>query len=601
MIIFILGIVLGQYEKDMLRLTNEFRRENNLKELELYYPLEKTARMQAEFMCSIMKITHDGPEKKTRTLDRRLLLNDFVGENIGENIAKQQGDNYGEVFRIWKRSDKHKKNILGDYTYTGIYTCKDRRKNRYWVQVFGKPASGKKSSKETNDRDSDSSKKESKNDENIKSRIDNNDVTSKKGGTENKAKVDNKDGENKQVKNLEGKNDGKNKEEKNTESKNGVNNQEGKDKGKNDKESKIDESNNKDDKKDKKKDENKGNENENDKDKDKGNDTRNKKKNDNKANKSEKDDKHEDKGKKEEKDNKEPKNDKNNGNNKSDDEKKDIKETENGSDNKKDKDKNKEKPQVDIQSLLKDEINKIKAEIITELKMQKQENKSNEKPEDSKIDLQELKRLLSENPKILNKSNEEPSDTLKTPQQDNNTSKMALSDDIGSSKTNSDTKVLENKKFISDQQKLDTIPNIEILKHNESVKNDKEKPDLNKPVNKVSENPKSEILKNDKEKFDPNKPENKPADISKNVISEEKQKQPTKENEQKNPPSNPDQNKENPKNPPQESLLARFGNTENNKNTSTNAEKISKPKIPDEFPSKKDSKPSTNTITKEKD
>ncbi|KCZ74913.1 hypothetical protein H311_04117, partial [Anncaliia algerae PRA109] len=73
-----------------------------------------------------------------KRLDDRLRAYDFVGESIGENIAKQQDDNYQEVLNLWILSKDHHKNIYGDYDYTGVSTCKDKKGNRYWVQVFGK-------------------------------------------------------------------------------------------------------------------------------------------------------------------------------------------------------------------------------------------------------------------------------------------------------------------------------------------------------------------------------------------------------------------------------------------------------------------------------
>jgi hypothetical protein len=39
---------------------------------------------------------------------------------------------------MWLKSKGHRKNILGNYDYTAVTTCRARDGNRYWVQVFGK-------------------------------------------------------------------------------------------------------------------------------------------------------------------------------------------------------------------------------------------------------------------------------------------------------------------------------------------------------------------------------------------------------------------------------------------------------------------------------
>lgn len=142
MLIVLLGVVLcSGLESSMLQLVNEYRRAQNMDVLYDLDAVKKAADYQASIMCSMGKLTHDGMDSKRSSLDGRLRSFDFVGENVGENIARQQNDDYKEVFRLWTKSEEHKHNILGDYTYTGISTCKDKKGNRFWVQVFGKDVS----------------------------------------------------------------------------------------------------------------------------------------------------------------------------------------------------------------------------------------------------------------------------------------------------------------------------------------------------------------------------------------------------------------------------------------------------------------------------
>ena len=54
---------------------------------------------------------------------------------MAENVA--YGARTGkEAFQIWKNSSGHKKNMLGNYKYTGIGTAKDRRGTLYYTQIF---------------------------------------------------------------------------------------------------------------------------------------------------------------------------------------------------------------------------------------------------------------------------------------------------------------------------------------------------------------------------------------------------------------------------------------------------------------------------------
>lgn len=142
----VLAILLGftlclSLEDAMLRLVNEYRGNRNMDTLYCLEALQKAAEYQARVMCTTGKLTHEGIDKYHHALDDRLRILDFVGENIGENIAKQENDEYSDVFKLWISSSEHRKNILGDYTYTGVSTCKNKSGYRFWVQVFGKDIS----------------------------------------------------------------------------------------------------------------------------------------------------------------------------------------------------------------------------------------------------------------------------------------------------------------------------------------------------------------------------------------------------------------------------------------------------------------------------
>lgn len=135
----------------MLRYTNKFRKEHNMEELYNLPSLQKAADLQVLHMCKKSKLTHDGPSGEGFNLAGRLKKFDFVGLNIGENIAKQENDDYKEVVKLWMKSEEHRNNILGDYVYSGVSTCIGKDGNRYWAQVFGKDISNTKIAKMRNE------------------------------------------------------------------------------------------------------------------------------------------------------------------------------------------------------------------------------------------------------------------------------------------------------------------------------------------------------------------------------------------------------------------------------------------------------------------
>lgn len=124
----------------MIELTNQYRQEHKLDPLTCLDVLNRAAQYQADYMCKSNYLTHKNPMKKS--LSDRLLSFDYVGDKIGENIAKQNGDDYKQVFDVWISSQPHNDNIKGNYRHLGIGTCKNDENERYWVQVFGKKKTG---------------------------------------------------------------------------------------------------------------------------------------------------------------------------------------------------------------------------------------------------------------------------------------------------------------------------------------------------------------------------------------------------------------------------------------------------------------------------
>lgn len=134
-----MGIYSANLAHSMLNLINSYRSQEGLRPLKSIQNLEGAAKDQALYMCENSSLTHENPGGD---LQQRTKRNGFRGLSIGENIAKNHSDGYGEVGRMWMNSPLHKKNIMGDFTYSGIATCLDKDGNRYWAQVFGGDGQG---------------------------------------------------------------------------------------------------------------------------------------------------------------------------------------------------------------------------------------------------------------------------------------------------------------------------------------------------------------------------------------------------------------------------------------------------------------------------
>ena len=116
---------------DVLKYTNQFRKSQGLKALEMRSDLNAIARKHSEEMASGRRnFGHVGFSQREKQIK-----NIFKTCTMAENVA--YGANNGkEAFDIWKRSSGHKKNMLGKYRYVGIGTAKSKKGIIYYTQIF---------------------------------------------------------------------------------------------------------------------------------------------------------------------------------------------------------------------------------------------------------------------------------------------------------------------------------------------------------------------------------------------------------------------------------------------------------------------------------
>jgi uncharacterized protein YkwD len=102
----------------VLDMTNEFRKQNGKKPLELRTELVQDAYSHSKYMESIKDLTHDRlPEDDMRkSLERKGLKVGGTGENIAQGALTDK-----DVYNAWSTSKTgHKEIMLGDYDYMGV-------------------------------------------------------------------------------------------------------------------------------------------------------------------------------------------------------------------------------------------------------------------------------------------------------------------------------------------------------------------------------------------------------------------------------------------------------------------------------------------------
>lgn len=119
------------YEKEVVRLVNEIRVQNGLRELTYDWELSRVARYKSQDMKDNRYFSHTSPTYGSPfTMIRNFGISfRSAGENIAQGYATPQA-----VVNGWMNSSGHRANILNaSYTHIGVgYVAS----GRYWTQMF---------------------------------------------------------------------------------------------------------------------------------------------------------------------------------------------------------------------------------------------------------------------------------------------------------------------------------------------------------------------------------------------------------------------------------------------------------------------------------
>lgn len=119
------------FEKEVVRLVNEIRKQNDLRELTYDWQLSRVARIKSEDMRDNKYFSHTSP-----TYGSPFQMMKSFGityRSAGENIAKGQATPQ-KVVDAWMNSSGHRANILNSsFTHIGVGYAEN---GRYWTQMF---------------------------------------------------------------------------------------------------------------------------------------------------------------------------------------------------------------------------------------------------------------------------------------------------------------------------------------------------------------------------------------------------------------------------------------------------------------------------------
>lgn len=120
-----------RFEKDVVRLVNEIRKQNGLKELTYDWQLGRVARIKSEDMRDNKYFSHTSPTYGTPF---QMIKNfGITYRSAGENIARGQTTPQ-KVVDAWMNSSGHRANILNpSYTHIGVGYAPN---GHYWTQMF---------------------------------------------------------------------------------------------------------------------------------------------------------------------------------------------------------------------------------------------------------------------------------------------------------------------------------------------------------------------------------------------------------------------------------------------------------------------------------
>ena len=121
-------------EQAIYEQVNQYRQSQNLPPLKLNSDISQYARIHSERMAAeIVSFSHDGFEKRVQSIGQTIPY-----EQAAENLSVNQG--YADPVKVavqgWIESSAHRKNMEGEFDWTGIGIARNEIGEYYFTQIF---------------------------------------------------------------------------------------------------------------------------------------------------------------------------------------------------------------------------------------------------------------------------------------------------------------------------------------------------------------------------------------------------------------------------------------------------------------------------------
>ncbi|HET9057478.1 MAG TPA: CAP domain-containing protein [Chitinophagaceae bacterium] len=118
--------------KDIFTSTNNYRESKDLLRLKWNDYLSKIAEQHSKNMANAkIKVGHEGFERRNILIIKRMGRDIAMGENVAVNVSS--GD---QAIALWKESQGHNRNLLGNFEYIGVGVYTDKKGVPYITQIF---------------------------------------------------------------------------------------------------------------------------------------------------------------------------------------------------------------------------------------------------------------------------------------------------------------------------------------------------------------------------------------------------------------------------------------------------------------------------------
>ncbi len=122
----------ADFQKEILNEVNHYRVSQGLTELKLSSNISKEAKEHSvEMANNSVKFGHNGFDKRMNTVFGEFNQPRGIAENVAMSPFSAQS-----IVKMWLNSPGHKKNIEGDFNYTGIGFAYDKNGYAYVTQIF---------------------------------------------------------------------------------------------------------------------------------------------------------------------------------------------------------------------------------------------------------------------------------------------------------------------------------------------------------------------------------------------------------------------------------------------------------------------------------